>query len=35
MFQYELLTKRDWVLVVILAALIALFLVGGVYWLAN
>jgi hypothetical protein len=35
MFQFELLTKRDWVLVVILAALIALFLASGVYWLAN
>jgi len=30
MFQFELLTKRDWVPVVILAAL-----VGGVYWLVN
>jgi hypothetical protein len=35
MFQFELLTKRDWVLVVILATLIALFLASGVYWLAN
>ena len=35
MFQFELLTKRDWVLVVILAVLIALFLVGGIYWLVN
>ena len=35
MFQFEQLTKRDWVLVVILAVLIALFLVGGVYWLVR
>jgi hypothetical protein len=35
MFQFELLTKRDWVLVVILATLIALVLGGGVYWLTN
>jgi hypothetical protein len=35
MFQFEQLTKRDWVLVVILAVLIALFLVGGIYWLVN
>ena len=35
MFQFELLTNRDWVLVVILAMLITLFLGGGVYWVAN
>ena len=34
-FQFELLTKRDWMLVVILAGLIALALGGGVYWLAH
>jgi hypothetical protein len=34
MFQFELLTKRDWVFVVILAVLIALVLGGGIYWLA-
>jgi hypothetical protein len=35
MFQFEQLTKRDWVLVVVLAVLTALFLVGGIYWLVN
>jgi hypothetical protein len=35
MFQFELLTQRDWVLGVILAALIALFFLGGVYWLVS
>jgi hypothetical protein len=35
MFQFELLTQRDWMLVVILAGLIALTLGSGVYWLAN
>jgi hypothetical protein len=35
MFQFELLTKLDWVLVVIFAVLIALFIFGGSYWLVN
>jgi hypothetical protein len=35
MFEFELLTKRDWVLVVIFAVLIALFLAGCIYWLIN
>ena len=35
MFQFELLTKRDWVLVVIFAVLISLFLAGYLYWLIN
>jgi hypothetical protein len=35
MFQFELLTKRDWVLVVIFGALVALFLLGGVYWFVS
>ena len=34
MFQFELLTKRDWVLVVILAVLIALVLGAWIRWLA-
>lgn len=35
MFQFELLTKRDWALVVILAVLIALALGGGIYLLGD
>ena len=35
MFQFELLTKRDWMLVVILTGLIALALESAVYWLAK
>lgn len=35
MFQLELLTRRDWALVAIFAALIALVLGAGVHWLAN
>jgi hypothetical protein len=35
MFQFELLTKRDWVLVAAAAALMILILVGGLYWLTH
>jgi hypothetical protein len=35
MFEYELLTKRDWALVVAVSALVALILSCGVYWLVT
>jgi hypothetical protein len=33
MFQFELLTKRDWVLVVVAAVLMLLIASGSLYWL--
>ena len=33
-FQFELLTKRDWSLVVAVAALMGLLIGGSLYWLA-
>ena len=35
MFQFELLTKRDWALVVLAAALMAVMLGGGLYLLSS
>jgi hypothetical protein len=35
MFQFELLTKRDWALVVAIAALMVLVMGGGLYWLTD
>jgi hypothetical protein len=35
MFEYELLTKRDWTVFAIVIALLALILAGGVYWLVT
>ncbi|MGY3611041.1 MULTISPECIES: hypothetical protein [unclassified Bradyrhizobium] len=35
MFEYELLTKWDWVLVVAVSTLVALLLAAGVYWLVT
>jgi hypothetical protein len=32
MFQFELLTKRDWALVVVFTVALALILVGAFYW---
>ena len=32
MFQFELLTKRDWALVVVFTVALALSLGGGFYW---
>ena len=34
-FQFELLTKRDWALVVLAAALMAVILGGGLYWMTS
>jgi hypothetical protein len=33
MFQFDLLTKRDWALEAV-TALVALMMAGGLYWLA-
>ena len=35
MFQFELLTKRDWALVVLAAALMTVLLGGGLYWMGS
>jgi hypothetical protein len=35
MFQFELLTKRDWALVVAVVALGAVLMGGGIYWLVT
>jgi len=34
MFQFELLTKRDWAVVLVFAVLLVLVFGGGLYWLA-
>ena len=33
MFDFELLTKRDWALILLVAALMVVILGGGLYWI--